>query len=220
MRDDGRVVRVHARDGGDAQGLGDPAGQGAPEAVAARVERRAGQHEVRAVASAAPRGWPPRLVLALRDMVVAADERRDDRALPAQDLLERAPRPDGPLSDLERCVGLLLAPDPAEELVHVVHDAGWLSHDPSSRRSGLRAHRMHPTIPHPARPGRLGSPPRETGDQARGLTRILRCSCPGDVSASKPPRTTSASGISAVTSGRPRTRPSARRRTAAGRSSS
>jgi hypothetical protein len=128
--DDGGVVRIHGRHGGDAERAGHAAGQRAAQAVAARVEGGSGQQQAGLVAlQRLPDARADRF-LALRDVVVAAHERGDDRSLGPQRLLERPARPDRPFAHLERSLRPLLAPDAAEELVQVVHYADWLSHGP------------------------------------------------------------------------------------------
>ncbi len=128
MGDDGRVLRVHPGHRGNAERSGDAARQRAAQTVAARVESGAGDHEIGLIAlqriSHARAGG----FLALRDVVVAADERGHHGALRPQRLLQCASGSHWPLARLERCLRALLAPDPAEELIQVVHHADRLSH--------------------------------------------------------------------------------------------
>jgi hypothetical protein len=131
VSDDGRVVRVHPGHGGNAEGSRHAARQRAAQTVAARVEGRAGDHEIglvtlQRVAHSGARGF-----LALRDIVVAADEGGHHAALGPERLLQRSSRPHRPLAHLERSLRALLAPDPAEELIQVVDHADRFFHGAS-----------------------------------------------------------------------------------------
>jgi hypothetical protein len=66
-----------------------------------------------------------RLRLLFVDVVVASDDRSDDRRVPAKGLLKRLPRPDRAGDDLHRQVGFLLSTQTAEELVYEVNDTHW-----------------------------------------------------------------------------------------------
>src|SRR5215470_19786592 len=132
MRDDRRVLRVHPGHGGDAERSGDTAGQRAAQAIAARVEGGARDHEIRLEALQRLTYRGAGVVLALRDVVVAADERGHDRASAAERLLDRASRSHRPLAHLERRSRPLLASDPAEELIQVMDHTDWVRHDPAA----------------------------------------------------------------------------------------
>ena len=69
-----------------------------------------------------------RLVGALVEEVVAADERREDAALVLEERLERAPGADRAVPPLRRMVRVLLRPHPGEELVQVVSDPQHVSY--------------------------------------------------------------------------------------------
>jgi hypothetical protein len=118
-----RVVRVHARDRGNAGRGGGAARHRGREAVAARAEGGARHEHVGPHRLERPADLRPRRRLLLGDVVVAADHGRDDAAGITERRLERAARPHRLGADRHAHVGLLLAADPGEELVQVVDDA-------------------------------------------------------------------------------------------------
>ena len=144
--DDGRVLRIHPGHRGNAEGSGHAARQGTAQTVAAGVESGAGDHEIGPVALQRIPHARAGHFFALRDVVVAADERGHHRALGPQRLLERASRAHRSLAHLERCLSPLLAADAAEELVQVVHHADWLFHGASvPSQSAAAAERPPPS---------------------------------------------------------------------------
>src|SRR5882724_10238470 len=119
---------MHRGDRGDLVGLRDLADQRARQAVAAGAEGRAGDEQVGLEPNELGGDRTRGLVPALADEVVATDQRGLDARLVAERLLQGAARTDGAGLCRHADVGLILAADTTEELVHVVHDAQRTTH--------------------------------------------------------------------------------------------
>src|SRR5206468_12631106 len=101
----------------------DRAGARAGEAMTPRAEGRARDEHVGLAPIELGRDRTRGFFSTLADEVVAADQGRLDARAVAQRRLQQTTRPHGTGLHRHADVGLVLAADPAEELVHVVHDA-------------------------------------------------------------------------------------------------
>src|SRR6185295_18470045 len=123
------VVFVHARYCHDVETLlRGPTDRAAGDAVAAALERRAGDQQVRFVFGHLLDQLIDRVLLVLGKIVVAAKDCRNDFAVLAESLLQRAARADQARFDLRPDVRFIFAADLGEELIQVMYDADFSVH--------------------------------------------------------------------------------------------